>query len=247
MTVPRLVLQHARLIILSFLRSPAYLIPTLIMPALFYSVFALSRAHGQNEARIYLASYAAFSVVGVSLFQFGAGIAIERQSPWERTMRLLPVGASTRIVARLLASLFFCSLSLVCLFFIAGSFGSIQPSPSLYMRLTIGLLTGIIPITLLGISLGYWVDAKSALPICNAIYFPLAYLGGLFGPLTQLQTPLARLSYFLPTRHFAEIVWASVLGQGFPLTSILALTAFSVLFAASAFVGYERDYAQRYG
>ena len=78
----KLLLAHVRLILLDLLRSPSYLVPAIVFPAMFYSLFGLSYArHDTPTANLVMTSYVAFAIVGVTLFQFGVGIAAERGRP----------------------------------------------------------------------------------------------------------------------------------------------------------------------
>lgn len=94
--------------------------------------------------------------------------------------------------------------------------------------------------------MGYWVHPKGALPLANLLYLPLSYLGGLWGPPESLPSGLERVSVFLPTRHYVEITWSSVLGTGTPILSILLLIGFAVPFVLMAVWGYRRDEALKY-
>ena len=86
----RLVLLHARATTLELLRYPAFLVPTLAFPAVFFLFFVAPRT--QAAASVEMATFAGFAVIGVAFFQFGVGIAVERASPWETYLRTLPVG-----------------------------------------------------------------------------------------------------------------------------------------------------------
>jgi ABC-2 type transport system permease protein len=90
----RLVLLHARVGTLELLRYPAFSIPTLAFPALFFLLFVAPRTDA--DPNLLLASFAGFAVLAVAFFQFGVGIAAERESPWERYVRTLPLRLRVR-------------------------------------------------------------------------------------------------------------------------------------------------------
>ncbi len=91
----RLVLLHARAATLELLRYPAFSVPTLAFPALFFLLFVSPR--NDADPTLLLASFAGFAVLAVAFFQFGVGIATERESPWERFLRTLPLRLRTRV------------------------------------------------------------------------------------------------------------------------------------------------------
>jgi len=69
----KLVLLHARASTLELLRYPAFSVPTLAFPALFFLLFVSPRT--EADPTLLLASFAGFAVLAVAFFQFGVGIA----------------------------------------------------------------------------------------------------------------------------------------------------------------------------
>jgi ABC-2 type transport system permease protein len=84
----KLVFVHARAMTIELVRYPAFSVPTLGFPALFFLLFVASR-HERN-ATLLLASFAGVALLAVSLFQFGVGVAAERETPWEQFLRNCP-------------------------------------------------------------------------------------------------------------------------------------------------------------
>ncbi len=82
---PNLVVAYSRLAVVELVRLPAFVAPTLAFPPLLFLFFGAPRADGADTAWAISASFAAFAVLGVLLFQFGVGIADDRDSPWERS------------------------------------------------------------------------------------------------------------------------------------------------------------------
>src|SRR5262249_56168337 len=98
----RLTLVHARAMTVELLRYPAYLVPTLLLPSVFFLFFVSPGRQG--DAAVRMATFAGFAVIGVAFFQFGVGIAIDRASPWEAYLRTLPAGPVVRLGARLVSA-----------------------------------------------------------------------------------------------------------------------------------------------
>jgi len=72
----RLTFLYARAMTLELLRYPAFSVPTLAFPGLFFLLFVASR--DDVDATLLVASFAGFAFLAVAFFQFGVGIAAER-------------------------------------------------------------------------------------------------------------------------------------------------------------------------
>jgi ABC-2 type transport system permease protein len=240
----RLLVLHARIALVELLRYPAFVVPTVLFPSFFFLVFA---AGGRGPVATYaMCSFAAFAVIGVAFFQFGVGIASERETPWERYVRTLPVGAGVRLGARLLAAAAFAAAAGVLV--IAAALASTDASltPLRWLELASVLVLGLVPFGLLGIALGYWAPARAALPIANLLYLGLSFGGGLWIRPSRLPHAVAQVSTYLPTRRLANALLGVVRGSPWHARDWLALLGFSLFFAVAAIVGYRRDEGQRF-
>ena len=160
----RLVLVHARAMTLELLRYPAFSVPTLAFPALFFLLFVASR--DDRNATLLLASFAGFAFLAVAFFQFGVGIAAERESPWERFLRVLPAAARVRFAARLVSGTLFglASAGIVALTAVVTTDAGLPPTR--WGALVVALALGAVPFALLGIAIGYWVSPRGATRYC---------------------------------------------------------------------------------
>jgi ABC-2 type transport system permease protein len=240
----RLVVVHARLATLELLRYPSFIVPTLAFPPLFFVLFALPRASGR--AGVLVASFAAYAVLSVAFFQFGVGIAVERTRSWELYLRTLPVGAATRLGGRALSALCFATASLTVLLAVAVPTAKPALAAAELGRLTLALAAGALPFTALGIALGYLLPAKAALPAANVAYLGLAYAGGLWTGPTGLPGGVERAGAWLPTRQWAELLWAATTGRPWTVAPCLALAGYAAGFAALAAWAYRRDEGRRF-
>ena len=74
----------------------------------------------------------------------------------------------------------------------------------------------------------------------------LAYLSGLWALPAELPSWTEAVSPYLPTRLWAEVTWAAVLGQPTALGNWLGLLVYAVGFAVLAMWGYWRDEGTSY-
>ena len=240
----RLVRAHLGAQLREYARHPAFVVPTLAFPSMFFLFFVTPRADAR-EADVLMATYAAFAVLAIAFFQFGVGVAAERTSPWETYLRTLPVGATTRFAARSAAALVFATIAAAVLIGVALATTPADLSAERWLRLALTLAGGAVPFALLGIAIGYWTPPRAALPIANVLYLGLAFIGGLWTAPDELPRSVDRLSQLTPTRHWAETLVAAVEGRG-PGLHAVWLAAFGVISGALAVLGYRRDEGEHF-
>ena len=240
----KLALTYARVQTLELVRFPGFTIATLGFPALLFALFGLPRADGHPE--ILLAAYAAFSVLGVGFYQFGVSAAIERATPWAVYLRTLPASTRVRLTGRVLPAFLFAAIAGGSVIVLALLTTSASLAAGEWVRLAVVLLIGGLPFVLLGTAIAYWFSPKTALPAANIIYMLFAYAGGLWTGPADLPHSIARISSYVPTRQWGDLLWAAVAGTPMRTVHWLALVAYAVLFAAIAAWGYRRDEGQRF-
>jgi ABC-2 type transport system permease protein len=239
-----LTLEHARAMTVELLRFPAYVVPTLLLPTVFFLFFVSPGPAVAATAR--MATFAGFAVIGVSFFQFGVGIAADRASPWESFLRTLPVRPAERLLARLLSAGVFAIATAAVLVVTALVVSAASLSPARWVGLVVALFLGTVPFAFLGIALGYWAPPKAALPLANLLYLVLAYAGGLWTRPSALPGAVREVSRFLPTRALSDGLVTAALGGRIEWGAWAALALFSALFAALAVSGYRRDEGRRF-
>lgn len=241
----KLALLHARAGATELFRLPAFAVPTIGFPSLFFLFFAVP-GFAADEPELATALYAGFAVLGVAFFQFGVGIAAERATPWERYLRTLPLAARTRFAGRILSALAFGAASAAAVVGVALLTVSPELSVSGWIKLATALLAGSVPFALLGIALGYLASPRSALPIANVVYLALSYAGGLWTGPEQLPNALERVSRFLPTRAFADLLAGAALDLDLHARDWIVLVLYTVAAGLLAAWAYRRDEGERF-
>src|SRR5262249_3209842 len=156
-----------RALTVELVRHPAYLVPTLAFPTLFFLFFAVPADGGDTGADLRMATFAGFAAIGVAFFQFGVGIAVERTSPWEAAVRPLPLSCGVGMAARVVWAALLAAAAARVVLLPAVALTPVSLSPVHWFGLAAALLAGIVPFALLGIALGYWAPPRGALPIAN--------------------------------------------------------------------------------
>lgn len=245
MNVARLLALYTRIQWLELARMPAFAIPTLGFPPLFYTLFDLNYARSHPSAAGFLMlGYVAFAIIGVTLFQFGVGIANERTTPWERYLRTLPAPVGVRFGSRIAVAGMFALIAAALVVIVASLTSNVHFGLVQWGMIAICALTGGVVFTLFGLAIGYWCSPKAALPIANLCYLLLSFAGGLWMPPNELPPFAQVVSPYTPTRQFADLLWNAP--QGFSGPALFGLACFAVAFAVLATIGYRRDERQRY-
>lgn len=242
----RILVAHTRTQALALLRIPAFSIPTLVFPTMFFALFALSFAKSSPAvAGPVMLSYVAFAIIGVTLFQFGVGVAADRALPWERYVRTLGAATATRFAARTIVAMAFALLASAAVVILATLTTSIHYNPLQWLTIALCAAIGGVPFTLFGLAIGYWTVPKAAVPIANICYLLLSFAGGLWIPPADMPHFAQLISPYTPTRQFANLLWNAP--SGISLEAVSALALFGVVFAVIAAIGYRRDERARYG
>ena len=127
-----------------------------------------------------MASFCAYAVIGVGFYQFGVSIATDRETNWERFQRVLPRVFWPKLLSRLFAAGVFALIAVLLVVAAAEIMAKPSAEFSTVVKMILTALAIVLPFALFGVALGYWTTARSAVPIANMIFLPLAYLGGLW-------------------------------------------------------------------
>jgi ABC-2 type transport system permease protein len=227
---------------LKSIRNPAFALPAILFPALFYSFFGvLMNQHNPEAATYLLCTYGTFGVIGPALFSFGAGLAVERGQGWLDIKDASPMPGSAQIVSRLLVSMAFSVMVLVSLGLVAFTFTDVSLSLTQVLTLSIILVFGGLPFCLLGLTLGLLLKAESAPAVVNLVYLPMSFVSGLWIPITMLPNFLQSLAEFLPPYHLSQLALKVVaLDTGGSVGKHLAILAlFSIVFFGLAIMAFN--------
>ena len=251
-SLARIVALEARCELLKMVRLPAYALPTLCFPLVFYFFFGIvmgKRSATFDMAEYLLATYGVFGVVGASLFGFGVGVAVERGQGWMLFKRATPMPPLAWVAGRLFTSLAFGAVLVALLFLLGATAGKVDLPAATWLALAGVLILGMVPFGAFGLALGYLTGPNSAVPVVNLIYLPAAFASGLWVPIDFLPRIFQQIAPWLPTYHFGQLALGVVdRGRGEPVwKSVAVLVAFTAVSLALAWVGYRRDEGKTVG
>ena len=199
---------------LRVLRTPAFAVPTLLFPPMFYLLFGLLLNRGSSNAAHYLfATYSVFGVMAPSLFGFGVGVAIERERGWLALKRAAPMPPGAYLLAKLAMAMLFAAIIYAVLAGMAYGLGGVRLAAGQWLLLGIIAVFGVMPFCSLGLMIGSRANANAAPALVNLIYLPMAFLSGLWMPLTMLPGVIGQIAPLWPAYHLAQLA-LSTIGHG---------------------------------
>jgi ABC-2 type transport system permease protein len=235
--VLRTYLLEARCEFLRVLRTPAFAFPTLMFPPMFYLLFGLLLNRGSADAAHYLfATYSVFGVMAPSLFGFGVGIAIERERGWLALKRVAPMPPGAYLAAKMIMAMVFALIIYLVLALMASTLGGVRLPLLGWLLLALIAVGGVLPFCALGLMIGSRANVSGAPALVNLIYLPMAFLSGLWMPLTMLPDFISRIAPLWPAYHLAQLALATTgRGDGSPLLGhVGTLVAFTAVCFAIA-------------
>jgi ABC-2 type transport system permease protein len=240
-------LAHIKFQFIKSLRNPGFWVPTVLFPAMLYSFFGSSLPPQGIYSQIAIASFCVYAVLGVSFYQFGVGIAQDRESLFDGWLKTLPNVSIPSGLAQIIVAIFF-SIIAVTLVLIASLFLGKTPleGQMLVKLILVCILIGV-PASMMGIALGYFASGRAAPALANLIFLPLAFLGGLWIPPIQMPQSVNNISIWSPTRQMGEFSWSAITGQMPDTRVIILFIAYSLLFGMLAILLIARDKRKRFG
>lgn len=239
---------------LKVLRMPAFAIPTIAFPVMFYLLFGVTfgrsfPAGPVSMATYLLGTYGAFGVIGAALFGFGVGVAVERGQGWTLLKRASPMPPGAYFAAKLFMASLFGSLVVAALFVLGATAGGVELPAATWAALGAVLIAGALPFCAFGLVLGYLAGPNSAPAVVNLIYLPMGFLSGLWIPINVLPGLMKTIALGLPPYHYAQLAlktFGADLGQP-AWVHLTYLAVFTAVCLALARWGYRRDEGKTYG
>lgn len=211
-STPRIWMQEARCEFLRLWRTPAFTVPSLLFPSLFYLLFGvlLGRGGGGEAARYLFAGYAVFGVTGVSLFGFGVTVALDRSEGLLTLKRAQPMPPGAYLAAKVGMAMLFSLVMFALLSAFAVGLGGVRLAAAGWLGLLAVVVLAVLPMGALGLWLGTLVSGRGAPALINLVYLPMAFLSGLFVPLPMLPEVLRTIAPLWPSYHLARLAQLQV-------------------------------------
>jgi ABC-2 type transport system permease protein len=228
------------------LRDVRYLVIAVALPIGLYLLFAgLFGSHGQRAQGLpqsveLMVAMIAYGAMWAVFSATGPRIAHERAIGWTWQLRVTPLTPVSGFAGKLGTALAVAlpAMLLVCLTAVLSH--HVALSAAQWLTLLIAMWTGVLPLALLGLAIGYLVTDEIAFPLLMALYFAFGALGGLWMPLSAMPPAMQDIGRALPSNGLAELGWRIAGGQASVPTAVLVLAAWLLGSALAAWLAYRR-------
>ena len=196
------------------LRTPAFAVPTLFFPIMFYVLFGifLGSMRGNSAMSQYtFATYGVFGAMGPGLFGFGVSLAIEREQGLLTLKQALPQPPGAYLLARAaMAMLFVAIISLLLTLmavFVGARATDLLAGHAACSRSTCSARCRSAPSACAS---ARWSPGQASPAIVNLIFLPMAFLSGLWLPLQFMPKFLTDIAPVWPAYHLAQMALDTV-------------------------------------
>jgi len=226
---------EARCELLRVLRTPAFLVPSLAFPLVFYLMFGVLLGRG-GAATYLLASYSVFGAMAPGLFGFGVGLAMDRERGLLTLKRALPAPPAAWLLARVLMAVLFATTIALLLLLAGSTLGGVLLAPAQAFALVAVGGFSALPFCAIGLLIGSMAPASGAPALVNLVYLPMSLLSGLWLPLAALPKVFSTLAPLWPAWHLGQLAQRAVgmPARGEAWVHVLVVLAMSALCLALA-------------
>jgi len=234
--IVRAYLSDARYESIRLFRTPAFSVPILAMPILFYSFFGIVLAGKSNVgalANSLFVGWTVYGVMGPGLFGFGILVAVERNQGLLTFKRALPMPTGSYLASKLMMAYVFAVAVMIMLVTVAVTMGHVTLPAAILIRMAAVMSLGVVPACAVGLFIGAYAPASSAAAFANITYLGMAFLSGLFFPLSGV---LHDIRAAWPTYHLSQLARAAggMKSEGEPLVHVAVLGAMTIVLVALA-------------
>jgi ABC-2 type transport system permease protein len=228
--------------ILRVLRNRRYLIFTLILPAVLFTLMvdAYGKAgamDGVSVKEYFMVAMATLGTVSAAMTSNANRIALERKSGWARQLRLTALPGYGYVVAKI-ASTAASTLPAILVVFALAYAQGVRLSGSEWVLLGLTLWVGGFVFAALGVALGYSAAPDSIQPIIMIVYTVMLILGGTYG---QIGGSFGTFAKWTPVALYNQFGRVAQTGASVGMGSVVAVLAYALCFGGLAAFLYQRD------
>ena len=233
---------YTRYELLRTFRSTRFFFFSLAFPLLlFYLIAAPSKDDkiaGIPVPLYFMTGMASWGAM-MAVVSTGARISGERQTGWNRQLRITPLKVPAYFLAKVLTGYVMALLS-IGLLYGAGLTVGVHLTMVRWLVMTGLILVGLVPFTVLGILLGHLLTTDAIGPVMGGIVSLFALLGGVWGPIGD-KGFMHGVSQSLPSYWLVQAGRTALGGDVWPGRGWLVIGGWTLLLVRLATRAYRRD------
>ncbi len=227
-------LGDIRFELVKMIRTPAFAVPTLLFPVLFFLLFGVLLGSARGNSQMSLLAFAGLGVFGAiapGLFGFGVSLAFEREQGLLIYRQAIPMPAGSYLLARMVMAMIFVAIGTLIMMALALFVAHVPLTPLQCVSVFFVNVFGVLPFCAMGLYVGSLISGQAAPAIINLIYIPMAFLSGLWVPLQVLGKVLQEMAPIWPAHHLLQLSLNAVGAPsvGSTATHVGALAGMTVL------------------
>jgi ABC-2 type transport system permease protein len=236
-----------KLEIVRALRNKRFLFFSVIYPAALYLLIAGGADNKPlpgmklNMPLYYMVSMAAFGAMTAVMLGNSERIAKERESGWVRQLRLTALPGRGYVAAKIASAATVSLPSILLVMIVAAAVKGVRLEAWQWIAIAAGTWLGSFVFAALGVAIGYLATGDAVRPISMLLFFALAFLGGLWMPMTLLPQWVQNISEWLPTHAYAALGAAVETGAAPHAKDMAILAGYLLIFAGGAAWLYRKD------
>ena len=206
---------------------------------LFFSSIYGDQALGSTSvAALMMVSMAAYGGLGAAM-SAGNSLQAERSTGWFRQLMITPLTPAQFLTAKASVAVVVIVPALAAVF-IAGAIRGVRLDPAAWALSLALLLVALVPMILLGLAIGMFLDARASSAATTVVLLLLSMVGGLMVPLEFMPDAFQAFGRTLPSYWIGQIGQWPIVGGDFPIAGVGVLAAWTVVLGIVCAVGYRR-------
>jgi ABC-2 type transport system permease protein len=135
---------------------------------------------------------------------------MERERGWLALKRVMPMPPGAYLLAKMAMAMLFALIIYVVLGLMAFFLGGVRLQIGQWLLLGVIAALGAIPFSAIGMMIGSKANASASPAFVNLIYLPMAFLSGLWMPLTMLPSFFTQIAPLWPSYHLAQLAQMTI-------------------------------------
>lgn len=171
----------------------------------------------------------------------GAAVAVERESGWSRQLRLTPLHPIAAVATKVAAGMLLGLVAIAATYVAAAAVGVHMSWSQWVVSGLAAWLLGAAVFTSLGLLMGYLVPGENAMQLTSLVIVFLAFLGGLFYPVSMMPHVLAQIATWTPVYGIGQLSRAPLTAASFDMDALLNVLGWLIVFVVGTALLFRRD------